>query len=78
MITLCKEKKWERIIKNKQDPLEKFTHALCEFLDSVKDMPFDTQLQFSIDVNKVSHGSYQLKNPMINEKKGLIIGSYLH
>jgi hypothetical protein len=54
---------------SKKDPFEKFTHALCELLDSVSDMPCEIPMQFTIEVKKVNNNYYHLSNPLLKEAK---------
>lgn len=50
-----------------RDPFEKFTQDICCFLDTIRDMPENVQLIFSIEVKKVGNGQYHLKNSALRE-----------
>lgn len=50
----------------KGDDIEKFARHLCEFLDTVSDIPMFEKLVFSVNIKKVNHGKYELTNPRLS------------
>lgn len=56
------------------DAIGKFSKHLCEFLDTIRDMPVEENLVFRIEVKKLRDGYYHLKNPTlkIDDEKRII------